>query len=161
MTAYASIDTVQGLLPHLVLSTTTKPTTAQVTEYLENTAGEIEAALAVKGVAVPVTAPAWFVTDLENLNAMGAAAHALMAWRPDQAGPTGNGQGYTLWRAYQARLVEFRRGIGIPVGVAEAEIVKAPRSYLVDTGAIGSDTAVDDFGSTVDANPVFTMARVF
>jgi len=161
MTAYATIANVQGECPHFTITSTSKPTTTQVQEYLDNCAGEIDAALAVNGVAVPVSSPAWFVADLESLNAMGAAARTLMAWRPDQAGPTGNGQGYTLWRQYQARLAEFRKGVGIPVGVADAEITQAPRSYFVDTGSIGSETATDDWGKTVDSAPVFTMGKVW
>ncbi len=111
-------------------------------------------------LAVPIAAPAWFAEDLLRLNAQGACAMALMKTFPQDAGPASNGQGITLWRTYQARLSDLRKGIGIPVNVAVMEADLAPRSYFTDANAIGNTGAIDQFGDCVNAEPAFTRGKL-
>lgn len=159
--SYASLADVQGQIPVIpTFSASTRPTDTQVTEYLTLCAGEIDAALASRGLSVPVATPAWFLTDMERLNAQGAAAMTLMGMFPQEAGPGSNSQGANLWKTYQLRLSELRKGIGVPMEASVADSL-APRSYFTDNNAIGNSSATDDWGDTIISDPTFQVETVF
>lgn len=152
---YATITEVQGLIPRLVLSTTSVPTTAQVTQFITDTASEIDSAIGSVGVAVPITSPAWFLADLKRLNAIGAAAQAWLAAFPQTSGPMAVTLGATLMQTYQRRLTEFRSNKGIPTMVSDAENDRAPRSFFTDDNATLSN------GDAISAVPAFTREKQF
>lgn len=57
-----------------VFNQTSKPTASQVSEYVDQVAGEIEGVLRKQGYAIPIaTGATSALAYLENLNAMGAA----------------------------------------------------------------------------------------
>lgn len=84
----------------------------------------------------------------------------LMAMFPAQAGPGSNAQGMSLWKSYQDRLSEFRKGIGIPDTVAD-DGLQSPRSFFLDSDAIGSDPGTDTYGDDVIGEPTFTRGQIF
>lgn len=162
MTAYANITTnVQALIPYFVIGASSVPNTTQVQKYIDMTAAEINAAIGVSGLTVPVEAPTEFVDALAELNAMGAAALTLMAAFPEQGGDVSNAQGKILWDSYQQTLRDYRAGKGLPVGMNVSEDGRAVRSYFTDWGAIGNTTATDASGMLIDAEPTFTREKSF
>ncbi len=106
--AYATTTTVQALNPKRTYSSTSTPTTTQVTSFIDDIAGTINTLLEGKGLTVPVTTPADFVTALTLLNSLGAAALAEQAMFPEQGGPGATPHGAWLWRQYQVGLKELK-----------------------------------------------------
>lgn len=161
--SYCQVSDVQDVIPLFPIADTSSPTTAQVQTFITNVGAEIDSAIASRGIEVPVTLPAWWVADLLRLNAQGAAATTLMAMFPLEQGQGSLALGPNLWKTYQLRLDEIRKGIGIPTGIAYAEADQAPRSYLVDLGAWNSPngSVIDGFGNPVKTQPVFTMEKIF
>jgi hypothetical protein len=160
--AYASLADVQQLLPTYPIDPTSGVTQAQALALIDQCAAEIDAALGSRGVAVPVTAPPWAVTDLTRLNAQGAAALVYMAAFPQDAGIGSTALGPMLWKTYQGRLSEIRKGIGIPTGLLYAEDDQSPRASLTDQAAWAEDaTAVDVFGRDIPGEPAFTRGMTF
>ena len=157
--AYATLHDVEGLMPHLNLSGSSKPTETQVEGYLVRSAGEIDSALASVGLSVPVTEPPEFVEDLRQLNAEGAAGMALLAAYPNTGGPGSTDAGPTYLRGYRQRLTEFRKGIGIP-STSPQDAAGAPASYFTTMGAIGGG-ATDELGREIDAEPAIRREQVW
>lgn len=159
---YAALADVQAQLPLTTLSVTSKPNTTQVATLIAACASEIDSAIATRGLAVPITAPAWLVTDLTRLNAEGAAAMCLMAMFPEEQGPASNALGPMLFRDYKGRIGELRKGIGLPANMAVAEADLAPRSYITDVGGYGAadGDVTDAWGDSVQTESVFTLTKV-
>jgi hypothetical protein len=165
--AYCAVSDVQNIMPLWPITTTSKVNVTHVNAHIANCAAEIDSAIASRGLLVPVASPAWFVADLLRLNAQGACALVLMAMFPAEsfsARSEGSGSmalGPMLWRTYQNRLADIRKGVGIPVGTAVAEADQAPRSYLTDENAFDSSTATDAFGNHIQSEPFFSIEQVF
>lgn len=170
--AYATVSDTQTYLPpgYTIGSSAGVPSTAQVTEFLSLTSGEIDAALASRGLAVPVASPTWFVTECQRLNAQGAAALTLAQIFPlllsQTPASTGSGSvslGGQLMADYKKRLTELRQGIGVPVAVQTQETDLAPRSYLTDVNADQNwnGDVTDELGRPVYGQPVFFIGQVF
>lgn len=162
---YASVDAVQALIPHIQLTATSRPTLTQVQGFLDRLSAEVDGALASRGITVPITTPAYFLTSIDNLVSMGAAGQALMAALPGQGGPTTGGQGREYWNHYVEMLKAYRRGEGIPTEV-EVEIITTeagtPRSYFTDIGAVGATAPVqDEWGEFVTGEGRFPPGKVF
>lgn len=110
--AYCDIDDVQGLnIQRGAYSTSTKPTLAQVNEFIDQIYNTINSILLARKVTTPVTTPAAFVEALKLGNAQGAGALAEMAMFPEAAGtPGGSPHGAQLWKMYQEFLKWLEKG---------------------------------------------------
>ena len=162
--AYCTEEQVQSLLGVFVISGNSKPNIIQATEIREMVAAEINAALSTQQITVPVAEePAYWLSDVTYLNAVGTAAHILLAAFPSQNGPGSSAQGAMLWKAYQERLTAIRKGDTIPNDVLiPSGSGGEPRSFFTDNNAIGAlPFAEDAFGSEIDANPAFAREKVF
>jgi hypothetical protein len=119
------------MIPLFNLSSTSKPNTTQVQNFINNRSQEIDIAIRSRALAVPVADSAW-LPELIQLNAKGAAADCMNAAYPSDSGPGSTALGPQLLREYLARLSEIKRGVGIPVAVPAMESDLAPRSYWTD-----------------------------
>ncbi len=129
----SDVETKMGRLSKNI-SATSVPSTADITTFITSRANQIDAALGSLGLSVPVTAPAWFVADLVRLNAEGAAADMhLAAFVTNDSNDRGVGGMYL--KSFEDTLDDYRRGIGVPTGVAVAEADFAVRSNA--TGPTG------------------------
>lgn len=109
--AYCDIGDVQAQNPTRGdYSATTKPTSTQVEEFIDQISNTIDSTLAGRGLTVPVTTPAYFVDRIKLLNAQGAAALAEMAMFPETGGPGFSPHGKQLWDIYQAGIKQLREG---------------------------------------------------
>lgn len=154
---YATSSQAQKHIPFTV-GASTRPTSTQLSEFLDLVSAEIDTALGARGYTVPVTAPASFLDYLEHLNALGAAAYALLVAFPQESGPGSVAEGPSLMRQYEAKLAKLEAGIGVPRSVAKDENTTAPRSFFLDEGAIGEDVDVeDDWGERIDSRPLFSI----
>lgn len=157
--SYAAVSDVQGLnAKRTAYSTSTKPTLTQVQGFVDQISAEIDAVLAAKNVATPVTAPASFVTFLLGTNALGAAALAEAAEFPEfDGGPGFTPQAQRYWAMYQSRLDELKLGAAIDPAVTVSDADNLARTYLTDNpdnlGFDGSD------GFTDGQQPVFSIGR--
>jgi hypothetical protein len=77
--AYATIDDVRALAPQFVMSTTTRPSEAQVIAYLDDVTLEVEAALSNLGYVVPVASGPRALSMLRIIVAHGALSRAMYA----------------------------------------------------------------------------------
>jgi hypothetical protein len=171
--SYATASDVQIYLPpgYTIGVSAGVPSVAQVTEFLTHTSNQIDSALASRGLQVPVTTPAWFLTDLTRLNAQGAAALTLqqifpllVSQTPASTGAGANNMAADLQRRFDAQLTQWKeKGLGLPVAVSTQENDLAPRSYLTDLGADQQPdaTVTDAIGNPVYAQPLFTVGQVF
>ena len=159
--SYATADNVQDFLATFIQGVNSIPSVVRIGNLLSYTAGEIDASLKHRGLATPVTMPAEFVEELTELNAMGAAAWVAQQAFPETMGPSGTPIGKQLLGDFQARLTEYRSGIGIPVGVAVFENDLQPRTWITDQQAWGvpNGTAIDPFGDPINGEPIFTIAK--
>ncbi len=161
MATYSSLADLKARAPILVIDAESTPTEQQAGIYISQCNEEINSALASQGVSVPVAVPDTFKRDLRQLEATGAAALALLARFPQEAGPGSLAQGPLLWRTYRDRLKEFRKGVGIPVGVSSGT-ERSPRGFLTDENAVGAEPlAVDAWGQDIQADPLFTIDKKF
>lgn len=106
--AYCAIADVQALNPQRpTYSSSTKPTSTQVEEFIDQIANVIDSKLSARSVGVPVTTPARWVSWLKWGNAHGAAAMAEMAMFPEGGGPGQTPHGTQLWNMYQKFLTDL------------------------------------------------------
>ena len=159
--AYATTDDVQRHLP-FALSSSSRPTTTQVQALLDVTAGEINSALASRGYVVPSTGPDHWLHDLEGVNAIGAAAYALIVAFPQESGPGSPAEGPTLMALYRRRIDAFLADEGIPDTVQKSSsTLTAPRNFFTDNNAIGDVDAEDAWGEPVYSAPFFKRHQDF
>jgi hypothetical protein len=158
---YATRGQVLSYMGRLMKTTTdtSTPALADVDGYLADTAGTIDEALASRGIATPVTAPAASVEALARLNAIGAAAHAHLAAYGADA--TDRGTGATLLRLFEQRITEIYAGKGLAVGLAASERVSAVSSLWTDAGATSAAPGVSPFGEPVSTQPLFRVGRPY
>ena len=115
--AYAQVDDVQGRMAHSAIDATSTASSDQVERFLGDCAAEINAALSVRGVAVPVTTPLWYLDDLRSINADGATALTLRAIYPDTRGP-GEVPAYAYFqKRYEMALAMIKDGSTVPAGL--------------------------------------------
>lgn len=126
--SYATVAQVQAYVPLLPISSGSTPSSAAVQTFLDDRSETIDAALASRGYAVPVTAPSWFVEDLARLNAEGAAGDVWLAAFISAPGINASANGQARLKNYMDRVSELRQGIGVPVGAAYQEVDQAVRS---------------------------------
>lgn len=132
------------------LSTTSVPNTAaDLTGFISDRSNQIDMALSSRGLSVPVvnTTPASpqltaFLAELARLNAEGAAADMMLAaYITNDSNDRGTGA--IKLKSFEARLDDFRKGIGIPVGIAVAETDLAVRSNATDAPVTLAMTLTD------------------
>lgn len=154
--SYAQLADVQARIPLFAISGTSRPNSTQVQGFLDQRAEEIDAAIRSRGIATPVTDAAW-TTELLGLNAKAAAGDTMNAAFPSDAGPGSTALGPSLLREYNQRLIDIRRGNGIPIGVSVAEVDLAPRSDSTDLTVITED----DWQRDERLRPLFAVGRRF
>ncbi len=165
------------------ISATTNPSLTDIDSFLTDRATQIDAALASRGLAVPIvnSTPAnptltAFLAELARLNAEGAAADAMLAaYITNDSNDRGTGA--IKLKSFEATIGRLQAGRGIPVGLSVAEPDLAPRSYFTDAGAIGGSgvssgefgdwtngtytSGQDQFGQPVSAKPIFTIGAQY
>jgi hypothetical protein len=120
-------------MPKFVLSAATKPTDTQAGAAITNVAAEIDAIISSAGYVVPVATPAWFVTYLKFLNALGAAALVLRAMFPaSRAAGEASLSEYALYQHwYETGLTRLAASGGIPSAApANSSTTIAPSTYF-------------------------------
>ena len=136
--AYAAIADVTARMAKFTISTTSKPTTAQITEFLDDIQGEVDVHLAAMGVTVPATTPAYFMDWLKGVVADGTAALALKSMFPDAHGPAET-PAYSFYQnRYEAALEGITDGSAVPVDLTTGNYV-APSTYL----SVNSESEAD------------------
>lgn len=108
--AYCTITEVQGLNPKWTYSSSTKPTTTQVEEFIDRISDEIDVVIQGRGYTTPVTSPTELANFLVQVNAYGAASLAEQAMFPEATGIGVTARGNVLWGQYQAALKYLREG---------------------------------------------------
>lgn len=159
--AYCSQAQVQALLATFTIDDGSNPKSSQVTQIRDMVAAEIDGALSSQGVTVPVTAPAYFLTDITLLSALGTAAYVLLAAFPASQGINSNSQGSVFWKSYQDRLTAFRKGIGIPPTGTPGENLNSVRTFFTDLGALSANGVTDAVGDTIISEPAFSREMRF
>ena len=152
--AYAVLADIQALIAKFTVGTATTPTTTQAGAIISDVQDEIDTMLAANGVAVPVTAPAHFVSALGLVNQYGAAAAILKSMFLDAVG-AGETPAYAFWEErYRRGLASIKDGSMIPPDVLFNEASVAPSTYFTRN----PDTE-EDLGTI--AEPFFKRSTVF
>ncbi len=99
--SYCTSADVQAANPKRTYSASTTPTLVEVGEFVSQIAGEIDTVLTGRGLTVPVTAPAEFVTFLKKLNIVGAIAMCENAMFPEAVGQMSNVAAERFWKQYR------------------------------------------------------------
>jgi len=129
--SYCSLTDVQELTPKFTFNATSTPTQTQVESLITKIAVEIDAALEVQGITIPVTEPANFVAWLKNLNALGVAYRAMQGMFPS----TAEKDSLPAWQTYRK---DYREGLdAIRKGEMPASVTSSPASV----GAYYTDSA--------------------
>ena len=116
--SYCTTTDVKTLNPTRTYDAASTPTLTQVQAYIDQIAGEVDTVLQGRGLAVPVTTPAVFVTFLKQLNAFGAAALAERAMFPEAQGMMGGTAASSMhWKQYQDGLKWMKEG-SLPTGTS-------------------------------------------
>lgn len=114
-------------------SNDTRPTRVQVSDFIDDVAGEMDSILAAQGQAVPVTEPPSFVSMLRRLNALGAASYAEEGMYPESDGET---MATRLYKRYQDGLARLVDGSAIPPAAPSATATRVrATSYGIDNPA--------------------------
>ena len=108
------------------LTGTTVPTFAEAGAMNAAVNAEIDAAVAMNGLAVPVTTPAWLAGYLASVNTWGLAARILYVRFQDKDGPNSNKAAEEWQRMYREALAGLRKGEGLTAGSGSAVL---PQSY--------------------------------
>ena len=152
--SYCIMADVQGFNPKRTYNTGTTPTTAQVTEFIEKIAGEIDTVLEGRGLTTPVVTPTSFVTFLKQLNAVGAAALAERAMFPEASGMMAGVSAASMhWKQYTDGLKWLKDG-SLPTGTSAEPLAS---SFMNDNKA--NDTEPTDDPSWV--RPKFGKEKEF
>ena len=102
--SYCTLADVKGINSKRTYSATTTPTTAQIEDYIDQIAAEMDTVLEGRGLTVPVTTPAAFLKFLVHLNALGASSMAEKAMFPETQGLVSTSSAAVLWKQYREGL---------------------------------------------------------
>jgi hypothetical protein len=139
--SYCTTADVQALNPKRTYSATSTPTLTQVGEYVTNIAGEIDTVLQGRGLTTPIATPAAFVSFLEQLNAVGAAAMSERAMFPEASGMMGGTSAASMhWKQYQDGL-KFLKDGNLPTGVEDGPL---PFSFFEQSYGLEDEPGTDD-----------------
>lgn len=153
MPTWATADDVRARVAYATIGTTSKPTTAQVEQWLDEAEARIRGVLAAQGL--PTT-----YTDTDAVNILTVAAtdyaegHILNTWS-SQDGNTGARPGDVLIDKFDAFLEQLRaRTIQLAGELAAgdvAESVRRVRSYWTDNED-GLSISAGDFAPAIGAD---------
>lgn len=156
--AYAALTDVQARAGALAgaWTTTSNPSTSQITGFLDDIAAEIDAALAGRGLAI--TDPASTAAlALKNVNAVGALILALQATYPEGSGPSSASKAITDAKAdYDALFAAIIDGSHPAVQALEAgDVEHRASSFWSEEPLYGVFASDPDMLSVFspDANP--------
>jgi hypothetical protein len=133
--SYCTLADVEALnAQRTPYSASTRPADGQVEDFIADIASEIDSVLSAAGLAVPVLAPAAFVSFLQRLNAYGAAALAEMAKFPESdRGQGSSPQGDRYWSLYREGIKALKDRSAIHAGAVRASTGPfLARSYRTD-----------------------------
>lgn len=156
---YADLDDVRGLLAKSLSNGTDfgdagAPTEVQAEAIIASVSAEIDVVLAARGITVPVTEPAYFLSSLLPVNAHGAAARILRSWFPDAVGP-GEQPAYAYWQAlYDGAIEAMKDGSMIPPGAPTSGQRVVAATHLTEYPDEDPDLGEQ-------ANPAFTRGKVW
>lgn len=125
---YASQSDVEALNPKQVYDATTSPTTTELAVLLAQVSNEIDNVLGAQGYTVPITAPAYFLSHLGYLNALGAGALTEGGMFPATNGIGKSSHGSFLLKLYQEGLNALRKG-EVPLDLAGSTSRISAASY--------------------------------
>jgi len=139
-----------------VYSASTKPTDTQVQSFIDQIAGQIDAALAATHILTPCTGPAGFVAFLKLANSIGAAALAEAAQFPEfnPASPGNTPQSARYWKMFQGFIAGIIDNSLVDPGAAVSGNDPLAQTYLTDNPG----WPTDDDGMTDGQQPVFSMS---
>ncbi len=106
--AYCTTADVAGQNPQRTYNATSTPTLAQIQEFIDRVAAEIDVVLMGRGQAVPATTPAALVKFLEQLNTLGAGAMTEQAQFPETKGQMSAPAAVVLWKQYREGLTYLK-----------------------------------------------------
>lgn len=118
---YATVADVEQLNTARTFTGSSKPSTTQVVDWLEQTAGVLDGILKEKGYSLPIaTTATGALKTLEHYNAIGAAAFV------EQGAPTADRrkEAMDLWLNAQKMLKDG----AIELGASQDEALSSPRS---------------------------------
>ena len=149
--AYATTATdVQARLPGFTLSTTTKPSSTQATQWLVEADAFINVALAAAGLTSPATA-ANLLELFKSAATDYAEGHVRMALAA-AGGDGGNDDGKDLIAGFKALVADIRANPAAYSAVDESSRVRFPSTTDDDGNTIEPifqrDESVDDIGSS-------------
>lgn len=135
----ATVEQVRGLLPHRLISATSRPTAAQVAAFLSITSAWIAARLG-DTTALAADVEAALVANATGLAVLGAAALTEAAGAPERTGMADGGYAGWLWDRYKEGIDEELEALGkatdagpgdipAPVGDRPATIAPDPLFY--------------------------------
>lgn len=160
--AYATLSDVAALAPARVFTATSKPASAQVGQFLDWRAGEIDAILTEKGYALPVPYTASSaLLFLGGLNALGAWADVENAAEQSATRDQAN----TMWQSSLAMLKAANQVLDIPKNEQRA----SPRGPGLTTPPGITDQPYDPYNTCFNSQgqpadngqPLFTRAMQF
>ncbi len=151
---YCSVEDVKALVARRTeYSDSTTPTEGQVSEFVQQIAGEIDTCLRVRGVATPVVEPDSFLESLKKLNATGAAAMAESAAMLQGARQT---EGQTVGARLQAMYDKGLKAIKDGSAVDPAAALLGQSHMLARSRRTDSPSAVEEHDL-----PRFGIRKVF
>ena len=139
--AYASVSDVTARLGRFdAPGASTQPSETEVETMLHEVSGAVDAILASRGVATPVTAPTSFVDWLGGVVAAGVTAQALAIRFPNDLGSEGAGWAVAYWTdKYDKAVAGLKDGSMVPPELTDSSSRMVTSTYLTDN----PDTEVD------------------
>lgn len=130
--AYATTSDVAARLGSFDLSASSQPTTTEVSSFLDERSGYIDAVLSAAGVSTPVTSPSSFTAYLRSLEAAGATADALAVKFPDGSGAGSVEETISYWlKVWDDGMAGLKDGSLIPDGVSQSA-AGLPTSFFTE-----------------------------
>jgi hypothetical protein len=153
--SYSEVADVRARMAQFTIGDSTKPTTTQAETFIEETDAEIDVLLVARGVSVPVTTPAAFLSWLGNVSANGATATVLKSMFPSATG-VGETPAYAFFeKRYQDALKALRDGSVIPASL----ITEDEDSSEVSTYFTRNPVEEEDLGGI--SEPIFHVGHSF
>jgi hypothetical protein len=149
--SYASTSDIAARLSGRTISTTSKPTTAQTSAWIDEAEAQIEGALASIGMTVPVASPARALVILRAWTLLYAEGHTRMAFA--SAGGDGtNDDGKDMLEQFYARLDFIRTNPTATESMlsdgSPGDSARRMRGYVTDNDddkSIGNDDFLPTF----------------
>ena len=118
--AYATTDDVVARVGSFTIDATSQPTTSEVSDFLDERSGQIDAVLSSAGVSTPVASPSSFLAFLRGLEAAGATADTYAVKFPDGSGAGSVEETIAYWlKMWDDGMAGLKDGTMIPDGVSQ------------------------------------------